>query len=154
MKCDLKIAVGGIVPARHVRLRRRRQNYSPRRRFICSHAAQPPHRSVRTAAGQKREWDLMICLFRRDIEEAASMARFGFHYQCLYNRWGETARVFAGALQPAYAAGVAESKIHYFTPPVHDKDIVITNAFVKPSEASSCLNVAYPPWDRKGGTWC
>jgi len=74
---------------------------------------------------------------RKDIEEAAAMAGLDFIINVLYNKWGETAQVFAGALKPAYAAGVAESKKHYFTPPAHDKDIVITMLLSKPTKPAA-----------------
>ena len=89
---------------------------------------------------------------RFDIEEAAALAGLNFIINVLYNkRGGETAKVFAGALKPAYSAAVSESKKHYFTPAVKDKDIVITNAYIKANEASGCLNIAYPAIGVKGG---
>jgi len=144
MKCDLKIAIGGIVPHGMSGFGGGGKIILP---GVASFAATQHNHHIaqfELPPGKTGVGNFDDNPVRRDIEEAASLAGLDFIINVLYNRWGETARVFAGALQPAYAAGVAESKMHYFTPPVHDKDIVIANAFVKASEASSCLNVAYP----------
>jgi len=151
MKCDLKIAIGGIVPhgmsgfggGGKIILPGVASFDATRHNHHIVHFELPPGKA---GVGIFDENPV-----RLDIEEAASLAGLDFIINVLYNRWGETARVFAGALKPAYAAGVAESKKHYFTPPVQDKDIVIANAFVKANEASSCLNIAYPAVGQKGG---
>jgi nickel-dependent lactate racemase len=151
MKCDLKIAIGGIVP-------HGMSGFGGGGKIILPgvasfDATQHNHHIAQfeLPPGKAGVGNFNDNPVRLDIAEAAEMAGLDFIINVLYNRWGETARVFAGALQPTYAAGVAESKKHYFTPPVHDKDIVIANAFVKASEASSCLNIAYPAIGQKGG---
>jgi lactate racemase len=151
MKCDLKIAIGGIVP-------HGMSGFGGGGKIILPgvasfEATQHNHHIAQfeLPPGKAGVGNFDNNPVRLDIEEAAEMAGLDFIINVLYNRWGETARVFAGALKPAYSAGVAESKTHYFTPPVHDKDIVIANAFVKASEASSCLNIAYPAVGKKGG---
>jgi lactate racemase len=151
MKCDLKIAIGGIVPHGMSGFGGGGKMILPGVSSFDStqhnhHVAQfelPPGK-----VGMGVFDDNPV---RLDIEEAAAMAGLDFIINVLYNKWGETARVFTGALKPAYAAGIAESKKHYFTAPAHDKDIVITNAFVKASEASGCLSIAYPAIGEKGG---
>ena len=151
MKCDLKIAIGGVVP-------HGMSGFGGGGKIILPGVA-----SFETTRYNHhlahRDWlpDRMgMGKFdknpvRLDIEEAATLACLDFVIDVLYNKWGETAQVFAGALKPAYAAAIAESKKHYFTPPVQNKDIVITNAFIKASEASGCLNIAYPAISAKGG---
>ena len=53
---------------------------------------------------------------------------------CLPNGLGETAAIFAGALEPSYEAAVKEATKHYLADNTGDNDIVIANAFVKASE--------------------
>ena len=151
MKCDLKIAIGGIVPHAMTGFGGGGKFLLPGVAFFDS--TRHNHHIV--------QWELPrgtagVGIFdenpvRLDIEEAATLAGLDFIINVLYNKWGETARVFTGALKPAYAAGITESKKHYFTPQVQDRDIVIANAFVKANEASSCLNVAYTAIGQKGG---
>jgi nickel-dependent lactate racemase len=151
MKCDLKIAIGGIVPHGMSGFGGGGKMILPGVAAFEStkhnhHIAQfelPPGK-----AGMGNFDDNPV---RKDIEEAAVMAGLDFIINVLYNKWGETAQVFAGALQPAYAAGVDAAKKHYFTPSVQDRDVIITNAFVKASEASGCLNIAYSAIGKKGG---
>jgi nickel-dependent lactate racemase len=151
MKCDLKIAIGGVVP-------HGMSGFGGGGKIILPGVA-----AFETTKHNHHivQWELPrgtvgMGIFddnpvRMDIEEAATLAGLDFIIDALYNKWGETTQVFAGALKPAYAAAVAESKKHYFTPPVHDKDIVITNAFIKANEANICLNIAYPAIGSKGG---
>jgi len=151
MKCDFKIAIGGIVPHGMSGFGGGGKIILPGVASFDStrhnhHIAQFELPSGKIGMGNFDENPI-----RLDIEEAAALAGLDFIINVLYNKWGETAQVFAGALKPAYAAGVNESKKHYFTPPVHDRDIVIANAFVKASEASGCLNIAYPAIGQKGG---
>ena len=65
--------------------------------------------------------------------------------------WGETVSVYAGAMEPAYAAAVEEAKTHYLTPTVEGKDIVIANTFAKANEVIIGLSIAYPAVNTEGG---
>ena len=151
MNCDLKIAIGGVVP-------HGMSGFGGGGKIILPGVAAFETTKYNHHIAQ---WELPagttgMGIFdenpvRMDIEEAAGLAGLDFIISVLYNKWGESAQVFTGALKPAYYAAVAESKKHYFTPPVHDKDIVITNAFIKANEAASCLNIAYPAVGNKGG---
>ena len=151
MKCDLKIAIGGVLPHGMT-------GFGGGGKIILPGVASfdTTRHNHHIAHHELLPGTIGMGIFddnpvRLDIEEAAALSGLDFIINALFNKWGETAQVFAGALQPAYAAAVAESKKHYFTPPVHDKDIVITNAFIKSNEANIGLYIAYSAIGNKGG---
>jgi len=80
---------------------------------------------------------------RQDIAEAAELAGIDMMVNCLMNAWGETTAVFAGALEPAYAAAVEEAKGHYLTPRVTGKDIAIANTYTKSNEGFIGAAIGY-----------
>jgi nickel-dependent lactate racemase len=151
MQCDLKISIGGCVPHGMTGFGGGGKIILP---GVAAFETTKYHHHIANRelpAGTTGMGIFDKNPVRIDIEEAAELAGLDFMIDALYNKWGETAQVFAGALKPAYAAAIAESKNHYFTPPVHDKNIVITNAFIKSNEANICVNVAYPAIGVKGG---
>ena len=151
MKCDLKIAISGTVPHAMTGFGGGGKIILPGVASIESVKYNHHHAQMDCLPGQTGMGNIDENPVRRDIEEAADLAGLDFSINVLFNKWGETAQVFAGALKPAYAASVKESKTHYFTPRVHDKNIVIANAFIKATEASGCLNIAYAAIGVKGG---
>jgi len=79
-------------------------------------------------------------ILRMEIDEAASLAGIDFMINVLANGKGQAAAVFAGDLMAAHAEAVAMSKSHYATEPKPvDKDLAISNAFVKPNEFTIAL---------------
>jgi len=88
---------------------------------------------------------------RVDIDEAATLAGLDVSINCIVNTWGETVSVYAGALEPTYAAAVKEAKTHYLTPKVESKDIVIANAFTDAKLPEKGLPIAYPAVSTEGG---
>jgi nickel-dependent lactate racemase len=151
MECDVKIAIGGVVP-------HGMSGFGGGGKIILPGVAafDSTRHNHHIAQWELPPGSIGMGIFdenhvRFDIEEAAKLAGLDFIINVLFNKWGETAKVFAGALKPAYSAAVSESKKHYFTPAVKDKDIVITNAYIKANEASGCLNIAYPAIGVKGG---
>ena len=151
MKCDLKIAIGGVVPHGMTGFGGGGKIILPG--VASFNTTQHNHHIARNEVppGTIEMGRFDDNPVRLDIEEAAILSGLDFIINALYNKWGETAQVFAGDLKPAYSAAVVESKKHYFTPPVHDKDIVITNAFIKANEANNCLSIAYAAIGNKGG---
>ncbi len=148
MNCDLKIAIGSVVP-------------HPMNGFGGGGKAILPGvaafetikynhlRWLRDSREQPEDRPIIgMGLFddnplRADIEEAAGLAGLDVLINCIFNMWGETTAIFTGALKPAYAAVVAEARTHYLTPRVGDKDIVIANTFAKANEAAIGLGIAY-----------
>ncbi|MDP2919126.1 MAG: lactate racemase domain-containing protein [Dehalococcoidia bacterium] len=153
MRCDLKIAIGGTVP-------HPMSGFGGGGKIILPgvtsfHTTQHNHHNTYHDIAAMRG-KLGMGLFdenplRFDVEEAAELAGLDFMVNVLFNKWGETVVIFAGALKPAYAASVAEAKKHYLTPRARDKDIVIVNSFIKGNEAFLGPGVGYTAIGQKGG---
>ena len=154
MKCDLKIAIGSIVP--HIM-----SGFGGGEKIIM-----PGVTSIETTEAFHRLGDKIkqehpdkpmgMGIFhdnplRLDMEEAATLAGLDIKIDCIVNMWGETVAIFAGAPKLALAAGVEEAKAHYLTPRAEDKDIVIANTFAKVNEAVSGLITTLPAVSHKGG---
>ena len=74
-------------------------------------------------------------ILRFEIEEAARMTGIDFLVNITVNSTGATSAVFAGELFQVHEEAVALAKELYATQPrPQDKDLVITNAFVKANE--------------------
>ncbi len=154
MKCDIKIAIGSIVP--HILA-----GFGGGAKIIM-----PGVTSVETSEAFHRLGDkvkqehpdkpmgmgiLHDNPLRSDMEEAATLAGLDIKIDGILNMWGDTVAIFAGAPKPAFAAGVEEAKAHYLTPRVEDKDIVIANTFAKVNEAECGLITAFPAVSHEGG---
>jgi nickel-dependent lactate racemase len=153
MHCDLKIAIGGVVP-------HPMSGFGGGGKIIL-----PGVTSFATSQSNHRNtYHDMLALhgklgqgifdenpMRFDVEEAAELAGLDFIVNVLFNRNGESVEIFAGALKPAYAAAINASKSHYLTPRIQDKDIVIANSFIKGNEAFIGLSIAYPGIKKNGG---
>lgn len=155
MKCDLKIAIGSVVP-------------HPMSGFGGGGKIILPG----IASFETIDWNHMMMYksslehqdnpvtgmgifdnnpMHYDIDEAANLVGVDVLINCIVNMWGETVSVYAGAMEPAYAAAIQEAKTHYLTPTVKGKDIVIANTFAKVNETSIGLGIAYPAVNTGGG---
>ncbi|HJX12745.1 MAG TPA: lactate racemase domain-containing protein, partial [Dehalococcoidales bacterium] len=151
MRCDLKIAVGSIVP--HIMA-----GFGGGSKIILPGVAAYDtivalHRPRKgkfsaTVSGMGAIGDNPR---RRDIDEAAALAGLDIKIDAIVNSRGETAAVYAGRPSEAFAAGLADARKHYLTPVARDKDIVIANTFAKANEAVSGLLIAFPALSRRGG---
>ena len=151
MKCDFKIGISGTVPHAMTGFGGGGKIILPGVTSIESTKHNHHHAQTDCVPGQTGMGNIDDNPVRRDIDEAAALAGLDFNISVLFNRSGDTAGVFAGSLAPSYAASVKEAKNHYFTPRVTDKDIIIANAFIKATEASGCLNIAYTAVGAQGG---
>lgn len=155
MKCDLKIAIGSVVPHPMsgfggggkiilpgvVSFETIDYNHQMEAKSRLEYQDKPI-----TGMGIHDENPL-----RSDIDEAAKLVGLDVIINCLVNTWGETVAAFTGAMEPAYAAAVQEAKTHYLTPKVEGKDIVIANTFAKVNETLIGLGIAYPAVNTEGG---
>jgi len=155
MNCDLKIAIGSVVP-------HPMSGFGGGGKMILPGVAsyetiKSNHlRMVKNRKEHQGEpivgWGLIDKNpMRADIDEAASLAGLDAVINCLLNNWGETVAIFAGAMKPSYAAAVEAAKTHYLTPQVKDKDIVIANTYAKANETALGLGIAHPAVNRGGG---
>jgi nickel-dependent lactate racemase len=88
---------------------------------------------------------------KKDIDEAVELAGIDFLINTIVNLWGESVAIYAGDWREAFAAAVRDAKMHYRTPKVTDKDIVIANSYAKASESMISLAAAIPLVSHRGG---
>jgi hypothetical protein len=146
MKCDLKIAIGSVVPHPMsgfggggkiilpgvVSFKTIKQNHQSFYKTVLENLDKPVY-----GMGVFDDNPMRV-----DIEEAAVLAGLDVVINCIVN---------TGALAPTYAAAIKEAKTHYRTPRLEGKNIVIANSFSKPNEAFLGLNIAYRAVSREGG---
>jgi len=155
MSCDLKIAIGSVVP-------HPMGGYGGGGKLVlpgvCSFETIKDNH-LRYVEDKKKRQDKTVYKMgltienplRADIDEAARLAGLDIIINCLLNTWGETVEVFAGAMEPAFKAAVEAAKTHYLTPTLKDKDIVIANTYAKANEAAIGLIIGFPAVKKEGG---
>ncbi len=147
MKCDLKIAIGSVVP-------HPMNGFGGGGKIILPgvtsfETTRQNHESFYETARQPREHRIVgMGIFeenpmRMDIEEAARLAGLDVMINCLINTRGETTAVFSGAIRPSHMAAVQAAKDHYLTPRAEGQDIVISNTFAKANEGFIGAAIAY-----------
>jgi len=153
MRCDIKVAIGGTVPHPLSGFGGGGKIILPGVTSFATtqHNHHETYHDMVDKRGKLGQGIFDENPMRFDIEEAAELAGLDFIINILFNKWGEPAAIFAGALKPAFAAAVAEAKKHYFTPRVMDRDISIANSFIKGNEASLGLGIAHRAIAPKGG---
>jgi len=154
MKCNLKIAIGSVVP-------HPTSGFGGGGKIILPgvtsfETTEHNHGTIYKIVREKGQPVAGMGIFdnnpvRIDIEEAAVLAGLDVIINCIVNTRGETVSIFAGALKPAYAAAVQEAKTHYLTPSVEGKDIVIANTRAKANEGWLGLPIAYRAVKPEGG---
>jgi len=154
MKCDLRIAIGSVVP-------HPRTGFGGGGKIILPgvtsfETTEYNHKMFFKTLQEQGPTVIGMGVFdpnpaRIDIEEAATLTGLDVLINCLVNMWGETTAIFAGALKPTYAAAIQEAKAHYLTPRMEGKDIVIANTFAKANEAWIGLGITYPALKPEGG---
>jgi nickel-dependent lactate racemase len=155
MACDLKIAIGSVVPHIAAGFGGGAKIILP---GICAfqtieafhhfarqfHQEHPEHRAGMGTTGKNG--------LRMNMEEAVKMVGLDMIIDTLFNFYGETTAVYAGEPEAAFSAAVEQAKTHYLTAQPGDKDIVICNAFAKVSEAEGALNIGFGSVKASGGS--
>lgn len=154
MKCDLKIAIGSVVPHPSTGFGGGGKIVLPGvTSFETTEYNHQMFRKALLAKGPQYTGHGVYegNLGRLDIEEAGDLAKLDVLINCIVNMWGETVAIYAGALKPVYEEAVAEAKKHYLSPSLANKDIVIGNAFAKANEAWIGLAITFPALKPEGG---
>ena len=156
MKCDLKIAIGSVVPHPNTGFGGGGKIILP---GVSSIETIEHFHRVEAEFKQKYPGKLITGMgvfgdnpLRLNIEETVALVGLDVKIDCLINMWGETVAIFAGALKPTYEAAVHEAKAHYLTPKAKGESIVIANTFAKANEAIMIgLNTAFGAIGAEGG---
>jgi nickel-dependent lactate racemase len=125
MCCDLKIAIGGVTPHTFT-------VFSGGGKMIL-----PGVSSIESIATNHvlPMGDYETNSRRLDMEEVAMLAGLDMVIECLFNRWGETTAIFAGAEIQAHESAVMEARAHYLCRKAENKDVVVANMYAKAMEA-------------------
>jgi nickel-dependent lactate racemase len=146
MACDLKIAVGCIVPHPYfgygggakmvlpgiASMRSICYNHGDLGGFSPAQDHRKVHPSCDLAYGRVNEENIL----RLDSEEAASIIGLDMIVNVLVDLRRNSTDIFAGDVTKAQRKGVEAAKEHYLTPLVPDADLVVSNAYSKASEAA------------------
>ncbi len=153
MACELKIAIGSVVPHPAAGFGGGAKIILP---GICHfqtieafhqfaakfHRDHPEHKASMGTTGENG--------LRMNMEEAVKMVGLDMVIDTLFNLYGETCAVFAGEPEQTFSAAVQLAQSHYLTPRAVEKDIVICNDFAKVGEPATGLNIGYGSVKRGG----
>jgi len=156
MKCDLKIAIGLVVPHPETGFGGGGKIILP---GVSSVEAIEHFHRVKAEFKKKDPGKQISGMgvfddnpLRLNVEEAVALVGLDVKIDCLINMWGETVAIFAGAPKPAYEAAIGEAKAHYLTPKAKGESIVIVNTFTKANEAIMLgLDAAFGAIGAEGG---
>ncbi|MCU0576112.1 MAG: lactate racemase domain-containing protein [Desulfobacterota bacterium] len=81
-------------------------------------------------------------IMRSECDAAGDLAGLNFKVDCLINRRGQVAGLYAGAFKATHAAGAEEGRDHYGIPFSTGYDIVVCNAYGKANESAIALLLA------------
>jgi len=146
MACDLKIAIGCIVPHPYfgygggakivlpgvASMRSICYNHGDLGGYSTAQDHRKVHPSVELAYGRVNEENIL----RLDSEEAASLTGLDMIINVLVDLRRNSTDIFVGDVIKAQREGVETAKEHYLTPVLPEADIVMSNAYSKVSEAA------------------
>ncbi|HNY64791.1 MAG TPA: lactate racemase domain-containing protein [Deltaproteobacteria bacterium] len=140
MACDLKIGIGCITAHVHV-------GFGGGAKIILPGVAgietinqfhnQLYRDQSRTGLGNF-EGNIM----RAECDAAGDLAGLNFKIDCLINRQGRIANLYAGSFRSTHAEGAREGREHYGIPFSTGYDIVVSNAYGKANESAIALLLA------------
>lgn len=151
MSCDLKIAIGCILPHPQAGFGGGGKIILPGVAHIDSidHFHRTVHASPPDTVGLGH-WDENP--MRAETEDAARLAGLDITVDALLNGRCEVAELVVGDPVLAHHEGVKLAKEVYATTPVVDADIVVANAYAKAGEAAIAAIIAIRSLKREGGT--
>jgi nickel-dependent lactate racemase len=132
MSCDLKIAIGGLIPHLGAGFGGGGKMILPGVAGIVT--TDYNHRIIGKRTGDRskvrfRYGEVDNNDVRLDMEEAARMVGLDIKIDLLVNNRREVIGVFAGDFVAQHRAGVAKAKELYTTPVAKDSDIVVMNSY-------------------------
>jgi nickel-dependent lactate racemase len=154
MACDLRIAIGCIVPHPTAGFGGGGKMIMPGIAHVDSIAANHRNLCQITESGGMvfDNWGRVDDNSQRlDMEEISQMARLDFSVNAIVNMRRETVGLFAGDLVEAHRAGVKIARNIYATKAVEPADIVVVNAYVKANEAALVVTLGSKMLKESGG---
>jgi len=137
MNCDLRIGIGCITAHVHVGFGGGAKIVFPGIAGIESinQFHNQLHRDYSRTGLGNFEGNIM----RAECDAAGDLAGLNFKIDCLINRRGEIANLYAGAFRATHQAGGEEGKEHYGIPYATGYDIAVCNAYGKANESAISL---------------
>lgn len=83
-------------------------------------------------------------IMREECDSAGDLAGLNFKVDCLVNRRGEIANLYAGPFRATHSRGGEEAKEHYGISVDGQYDITVSNAYGKANESAIALYMAMP----------
>jgi nickel-dependent lactate racemase len=134
MACDLKIAIGSIVPHGGTGFGGGSKIILPgvasMDTIVTNHSRSVHVKNRINIMGAEPKDNLL----RQDMDEAAQLAGLDIKIDAILNAWGETTHLFVGEPIKEYYEGVKVAKDVYATDLVRNSDIVISNNYAKANE--------------------
>lgn len=137
MSCDLKIGIGCVTPHVHVGFGGGAKIIFPGVAGIESIKRFHEHFNVEPSRHGLGNFDNNMMRFECDA--AGDLAGLNFKVDCLVNRRGEIAGLYAGSFRATHRQGAAEAKDAYRIKTTGNYDIVIANTYAKANEAGIAL---------------
>ncbi len=137
MSCDLKIAIGSITPHVHVGFGGGAKLVLPGVAGIES--INQFHNQLYRDQKRTGLGNFENNIMRAECDAAGDAVGLNFKIDCLVNRRGEIANLYAGPFKATHAAGAEEGKEHYGIPHSSGFDLAICNAYGKANESAIAL---------------
>jgi len=134
MACDLKIGIGCITPHVHV-------GYGGGAKIALPGVAgietiNQFHNQLYRDRARTGLANFENNIMREECDAAGELVGLDFKVDCLLNRRGQIASLYAGPFRATHAAGGEEGKEHYGIPHTAGYDIVVANAYAKVNESA------------------
>ena len=140
MACDLKIGIGCITPHIHVGFGGGAKIVLPGIAGIESINQFHEHFNRDPSRHGLGNFDNNI--MRAECDAAGDIAGLNFKVDCLINRRGEIASLYAGSFRATHAQGAREAKEAYGITSSGGYDIAVANAYAKANESGIALLLA------------
>jgi nickel-dependent lactate racemase len=140
MVCDLKIGIGCITPHIHVGFGGGAKIILPGVAGIESINQFHNHTNQDPSRHGLGNFDNNI--MRAECDAAGDIVGLNFKVDCLINRRGEIASLYAGSFRASHEQGAQEAKEAYGITSSGGYDIVVANAYVKANESAIALFLA------------
>ncbi len=148
MNCDLKIGIGCVTTHVHV-------GFSGGGKIVFPGVAglesiNQFHNQLYRDPGRIGLGNFDNNIMRAECDAAAELAGLDFKIDCLINRRGEIANLYAGPFKSTHAAGGEEGRDHYGIPHATGYDVAVCNAYGKANEAVIAILAVFTALNQDG----